>query len=359
MTQDLESPTQVQAEEPPPEGNSGTLEFLLRRMRRNGDFPALSTTISAVSKAAASEMEGVSSLASNILKDFAFTQKLLKLVNTAHYGRFGGTVSTISRAIMVMGFDQIRSLAVTLLLFEHLQNNAQADDLKDEVLSAYFSALIARDLVSKAGVRDAEEAFICAMFSRLGKLLVTFYLYDERLAIEGEMSAGASETAAAIQVLGISYNEAGMGVARSWGFPDKLVASMRPLGESEIRKPNGDTARLCVLSELSTNLTQLIRDVPAAKRHESLKALAARFGNGLGITEQHLEGAVFNTVNEITQDAGILNFRTDKSALIQQARKWSAGTRASPSAGSHAEFAADAALIDDSKQARARSAKPY
>ncbi|MSQ58156.1 MAG: GAF domain-containing protein [Betaproteobacteria bacterium] len=356
MSQNPESHPPIETEEPPREGVSGTMEFLIGRMRRNGDFPALSSTISAVSKAAASEMEGISALAGNILKDFSFTQKLLKLVNTAHFGRFGGTVSTISRAIMVMGFDQIRTLAVTLLLFEHLQNNAQADDLKDEVLSAYFSALIARDLVSKAGVRNSEDAFICAMFSRLGKLLVTFYLYDERLAIERAISAGASEESASIQVLGISYSEAGMGVASSWGFPDKLVASMRPLPESEIRKPAGDTSRLCVLSELSSSLTQLIRDVPLSKRQESVKAMVARFGKGLGITEQHLDGAVLNTVNEIARDAGILNFRTDKSALFDKARKWSVKAKTKSGNDSEAGLPMEAVLLDGSKTTSAPAA---
>ncbi len=347
MAQELESYLQPGGAGPASEGASGTLEFLLRRMRRNSDFPALSTTIGAVSKAVASELEGVSALASNILKDFAFTHKLLKLVNTAHFGQFGGTISTISRAIMVMGFDKIRSIAVTLLLFEHLQNNAQADDLKDEVLTAYFSALIARDLVSKAGVRDAEEAFICAMFSRLGKLLVTFYLYDEHLAIELQTQRGASEATASAQVLGISYDELGIGVARSWNFPEKLVASMHPLGDGEIRKPGGEIERLRVLSELSTCLTRVIRDVPPDKRAASVKGLVERFGNSLGITEQHLKDAVQNTVREITHDAGILNFRTDKSAFFNQARKWSADANSRPDPGNGVDAALEAARVEE------------
>ncbi len=228
------------------------MEFLLRRMRRTGDFPALSTTIGAVSKASASELEGVSGLASSILKDFDFTHKLLKLVNTAHFGRFGGTVSTISRAIMVMGFDRIRSMAVTLLLFEHLQNNTQADDLKDEVLSAYFSALI---------------------------------------------------------------------------------------------------ARLRILSELSTSLTQVIRDVPADKRAASVKVLAERFGKGLGITEQHLEGAVKNTVSEIIHDAGILNFRTDNSPLFNQARKWTTDANSQLEDTHDFEAALESARVEDATAA--------
>lgn len=305
-----------------PEGASGTLEFLLRRMQRKSDFPALSTTISTVNRSTRSDLEAVSSLAGSILKDFAFTHKLLKLVNTAYYGQFGGAISTISRAIMVMGFDRVRSVAITLMLFEHLQNKAQADELKDEVLAAYLSALIARDLVKRAGVRDAEEAFICAMFSRLGRLLVAFYLYDEFLAVKQRVARGESEAQASAQVLGMSFDELGVGVARSWNFPEKLISSMRPVGEAEIRRPTSESDRLRLLSELATRLMAVLREVVPEARPQRLKALTERFGRVLGVSENHLKEALQHAVGEMARDAGILNFKTAQSAFFNQAQRW-------------------------------------
>ena len=73
------------------DASQGTLEFLLRRMRYKSDFPALSTTMSAVNRSTASETERVSALSNAILKDFALTNKLLKLVNSATYSQYGGT----------------------------------------------------------------------------------------------------------------------------------------------------------------------------------------------------------------------------------------------------------------------------
>jgi hypothetical protein len=79
-----------------------------------------------VNKAAASDTEQVAHLSNSILKDFALTNKLLKLVNSAHFGQYRGSISTISRAVIIIGFDNIRNVAVTLMLLEHLQNKAQA-----------------------------------------------------------------------------------------------------------------------------------------------------------------------------------------------------------------------------------------
>ena len=87
------------------EPSQGTLDFLLRRMRYKSDFPALSTTMGAVNRSAASETERVTQLSNSILKDFALTNKLLKLVNSASYSQYGGSISTVSRAVVIMGFD--------------------------------------------------------------------------------------------------------------------------------------------------------------------------------------------------------------------------------------------------------------
>ncbi len=82
----------------------GTLEFLLRRMRHKSDFPALANTISTINRVTDSVGDNASALSNTILKDFALTNKLLRLVNTAYFGQYGGTISTVSRAVAILGF---------------------------------------------------------------------------------------------------------------------------------------------------------------------------------------------------------------------------------------------------------------
>ncbi|TAN83558.1 MAG: serine/threonine protein kinase, partial [Gallionella sp.] len=156
-----------------------TLEFLLRRMRSKKDFPALSNSISEINRIVSSESASSSKLASAILQDFALTNKLLKLVNTASYGQFGGTINTISKAVVILGFESVRNIAMTLILLEFLQNKAQAVQLKDEIIQAIFSSMVAAQLSVGRKIRDAEEVMVCSMFHNLGKILATFYLFDE------------------------------------------------------------------------------------------------------------------------------------------------------------------------------------
>ena len=69
--------------------------------------------------------------------------KLLKLVNSAYFRSAGaGNISTVSRAILVLGFDAVRNLAITVLMFEHLQNTTAKQQLMEEFIQSNFAALM-------------------------------------------------------------------------------------------------------------------------------------------------------------------------------------------------------------------------
>lgn len=287
-------------------------------MRYKSDFPGLSSTIGAINRATATENERVTQLSNSILKDFALTNKLLKLVNSAQFSQFGGTVSTVSRAVVIMGFDSVRAVAITLLLFEHLQNKSQAAQLKDEILATYFSGLVARELAVKAGLRDPEEAFICSMFHRLGRLLTAFYFHDEFQEIQKRTkTAGVNEEQAAAQVLGISYEELGVGVARVWHFPERLSATLRRVNEDKLRRPQNDEQRLRGVAELATSITDAVREAAdPAKRRARLAGLAAKFGDALGTSETQIARASQAAAQALAQDPGLLNFKPASSPLF-------------------------------------------
>ncbi len=205
---------------------SGTLDFLLRRMRHKSDFPALSDSVARIQRIASSENESLARLSSEILKDVALTNKLLRLVNTAHFSSAGGNISTVSRAVAVIGFAGVRNMAMSLVLLEHMQDKAHANQLKEEFLRALMAGMLAGELGLQTGA--GEEAFLGAMFQGLGRLLTEFYFVEEARQVRGLVAAGSlREEAASISVLGLSYEALGLGVAKAWGLPATLQACMR------------------------------------------------------------------------------------------------------------------------------------
>ena len=302
--------------------HNSTLEFLLRRMRSKSDFPALSNIISEINKIVSSESESSSKLARTILQDFALTNKLLKLVNTASYGQFGGTINTISKAVVILGFETVRNIAMTLILLEFLQNKAQGAQLKDEVIQAVFSGIVAAQLSVGRDVRDAEEIMVCSMFHNLGKMLVTFYFFDESQEISRLVEQGDSEENAAIKVLGISLPELGLGVAHNWNFPPRLLAGMRKLSNDKVRPAKNDLDFMTVTVNLAHELCGIAASSTAENKHQSLSKLIQRYESATKITERELSSALDTGLKELTLRSGILGISTSKSSLLVRINKW-------------------------------------
>ncbi|HUY04161.1 MAG TPA: HDOD domain-containing protein [Rhodocyclaceae bacterium] len=308
-------------------GKPSTLEFLLRRMRHKTDFPALSDSVAAINRLTASETESINRLSNAILKDFGLTNKILRLVNSAYYRQAGGgTISTVSRAAVVLGFDAIRNIAITVLLFEHLQNKGNAGQLKEAFLRANFSGLLARDMSAKTMPRESEEAFICSLFHGLGRLLAQYYFPEEMEEILKVMQQKqCSDEAAAVKVLGIGFEDLGIGIARNWGFPRAIVASMRRLPEAPVRKPDTREATLHVMTGFANELCDAIAGAPTEDRNTVMKKIGERYSASLQFSDQQLQETLEKSLGELTQVAAILRVNLKQSPFVRQIKSWLEG----------------------------------
>jgi eukaryotic-like serine/threonine-protein kinase len=301
---------------------SGAIEFLLYRMRHKSGFPALSGTISAINRVTAGQQQSVQALSEVLLKDFALTNKLLRMVNSTGYGHFGGTISTISRAVLILGFDAVRDMAITLVLFDHLHNQGQASKLRDEVIHSLFTGIVARGLARNAGVRDTEEGFICGVFRSLGRLLAGFYLYDESLEISRRMQhSQLGEEAASKAVLGASYSEIGGAVARSWNLPPGIIAAMRPLENELPARPANAQERMRLVAALAEAVSDAACAGSPAQRDRLLAAIARRFGAAIAVEEKNLVATANEAVRELLDDAAHLLGDSRKSRFCEGLRQ--------------------------------------
>jgi serine/threonine protein kinase len=301
-----------------------TLEFLLRRMRSKSDFPALSNIITEINKIVASESDSANKLARAILQDFALTNKLLRLVNTVSYGQFGGNISTISKAVVIMGFETVRNIAMSLIMLEFMQNKTLAHQIKDEVVGAFFSGVLAAELSAGRDIRDAEELVICAMFQNLGRMLVTYYFNDESQEVARLVEQGKTEEQAAIQVLGLTYNQIGIGVAKSWNFPKRLLDGMERLPEGEpVKKPKNETEQMRATVNMANDLCVIAAGSAQGEKSQALNRLRLRYQAALDVPEHKLNAALESGLQELTRRAMTLEINTARSPLVKKVREWS------------------------------------
>lgn len=281
-----------------PSGSNGTLEFLLRRMRHKSDFPSMSDSVTRIQRVANSENESLASLSTEILKDVALTNKLLRLVNTANYSHAGGgSISTVSRAVALVGFAGIRNMALSLVLLEHMHDKGHANLLKEEFLRSLMAGSLAQELC--AGTRDGEEGFLGAMFQSLGRLLTEFYFPEEARQVRQLVGASDSrdaggavdEAAASVTVLGLSYEELGIGVAKAWGLPEGLQRCMRkPTGDPPSKLPEkADRLRWVALA--SNEVTDALLQAEPGRASAAVARIADRYAKVLGVSARDLQAA--------------------------------------------------------------------
>ncbi len=324
----------------------GTVEFLLRRMQHSADFPVLSESIRTLNRLADSGDQDVSRLASVIIRDFALTSKILKVVNSAYYSRFSGKIGSVSRAIVVLGIDTIRSLATSLIFFEHLQDRDQASRLKDEISGAIFAATLSRQVAADAGITEGEEAFLCGMLHSLGRLLVTYYLPEE--CAEIARLTGRESVApvpAEKQVLGMTLEQMGVAVARAWNFPPEVTRGMvrvDPAAPGDLQNPD---LKMRLIAGFANETAQLIgggTDDVAAAQQQLLK----RYRMGLAISDPAFERILGETRREFLELSGSLFSQRRQGRFLHNLLRQVDGEEAAPAATSLPPDISDSLVLD-------------
>ena len=290
-----------------------TLDYLLRRMRFKSDFPALATSITRIQALSGSESESLHTLCDEILKDVALTQKLLRVVNTTHYRRAStDPISTVSRAVSLIGLAGVRNLALSLMLLEHMEDKVHAQQLKVEFLRTVMAGTLASELSHQS--RDAEEAFLGALFRNLGRLLVAFYLPEDAeqiralTTVSDEQPEPLSDAQASVKVLGVSHEQLAGHIGQSWGLPDGLLACMRsPEGRVPTRSLAARPERLWWLASMANEVAQTMLDTEPVKLGDALTKLARTYATSLDLTSDDVSQAAARARKRLTELTQALN----------------------------------------------------
>jgi HD-like signal output (HDOD) protein len=312
------------------------LEKVLRRIRRTKDFPTISKYLIEINQKLSdhSIQTSASELANIILKDYALTNKLLKLVNSAFYGFVAGKVTTVTRAVVLLGYDNVRMAAISLVLFEHFKNNSAIKDLKDATIRSFWCGLLAKEIAKMQYLIDPEEAFICALLNQLGKLLIIYHMPEEFREIKCQAAhQGAKETKIVKQVLGVSYKELGIAVAKQWNFPERIFKTMASFSADELERKGKHIDPLSALSNFSNALGRIISEVRWDRRDAALENLLARYGNYVTISMKQLKAVMAASFDSLLMHADALQFSLDESDFLLRLSGGNSVDKKNPSHG--------------------------
>ncbi len=299
--------------------NHSTVDFLLRRMQRTGDFPTISSTLSDINRLTGDGPDAnAEKLANVILRDFSLTSKLLKLVNSSFYGARATEITNISDAVVLLGVDQVRMTANSLTFFGAMKGDSAI--LKDSMTKSFLAGLISRHLAKRGNLRGAEEAFICGMCQNLGENLVIFYFPDEFDAItELQQDKQMEKGAAARGVLGVDYADLGAAVANTWNLPQSIIESIRGVPPGPIALPEGEDEQLRNLAVFANTLCEL---VVSADGDASLDALLERFAPSVELEAEYVAKLIGAAFEKLRQYAPIFEINVASSNYCKAVKAW-------------------------------------
>lgn len=305
---------------PKKESGENVMDPMLKRIRQSDEFPSISKYIVEINRKLAgnSETSDASELANLILNDYALTNKLLKLVNSAFYGFAAGKVTTVTRAVVLLGYEHTRLATISLALFEHFKSKANALDLKEAVVSSFWSGMLARDIAQLDDGVDPEEAYVCAMMGQLGKLVMIYYLPDDYRNVCNRIAEfGESESRAVKAACGITYEELAVAVAKLWNFPPQICESLRTLSKEELLNKKNPPAKLQALSNFTKELSSMIQKAGLKDGRMPYRSLLDRYHFTIKISKRQLKGLVKDSMDKVQQHARALNFDIENSSFLK------------------------------------------
>lgn len=170
----------------------------------------------------------IEDIAQSIICDPALSSKILKTVNSSFYGQ-ANTISSIQQAVMVLGLNSVKTLALGFSLVGNLTGSGdQGVDLMQLWRRSLFGATATKRICELTNVVQMEEMFLASLLQDVGVLAMSQvlgqgYASVYTLSEDDHRQLARHEKAA----FGCDHTEVGEAMANNWGLPPLLVAPIR------------------------------------------------------------------------------------------------------------------------------------
>ena len=188
-------------------------------------LPDVYVRVRAVLDDATSSHEDV---AAAIATDPALSARLLRIANSAFYGR-PGSIATVSRAVGLLGTQQVHDLVLATTVIQAFGDLANGAGSPHEFwINSLRTACAAKLLAEHCHILDSERLFVAGLLAQVGLLLLYRALPEQMARLGSASDQGIGDVAARQRAqLGFDYAELGAELFDTWQLPQALVAPIR------------------------------------------------------------------------------------------------------------------------------------
>ena len=201
------------------------MQSVLDRIRSTVELPTIPTTLVRIMEVVESETSTAEDLAQVVSKDHALAAKILRVANSALYA-MPRKVEDINRAVTLMGFYQVRDVALSMSVFDSLWTPTPSGARFDRArfwqhcfIVAYATREIARRCGELTGL-----AFTAGLLHDVGKVVVDLKIPKLWLRIvDNVIESGKGFREVEQSMLGTSHDEIGAMLLDIWQLPSDLI----------------------------------------------------------------------------------------------------------------------------------------
>jgi len=224
-----------------PPAKKASVEEWTRRITEE-EMPIFGHTVQQVITVAEDDEAPSVDLARVVLQDASMTARVLKLANSIFYNPRNQNISTVSRAVVILGFNTVRNMCLSIALVESLVHGPAHERLTRELARSIHAAVQARSIAVAREDDSPEEVFIATLLYRLGDL--AFWCFSGELGKQLDAllrQPGYTADEAQQEVLGFRLPQLTASLVKQWQVNELLNEMLqRP-------KSAGDRGRSIVL----------------------------------------------------------------------------------------------------------------
>ena len=212
---------------------TGTAAQFQERVRRLVEkvqgLPTLPSMLTNINQMVLNPRTSAKEVAQVISSDPALTSKVLRVVNSSFYG-FPNRITTITHAIVILGFNTIKSIVLSSTIFDVFRGSAAPTefDRPEFWKHSIGCGAAAKVLGRRIQYPMLEELFIAGLLHDVGKIVLDQFLpekFAECLALARSRDVLLLE--AETRVLGVSHADVGAWLFEKWNLSKGLVETTR------------------------------------------------------------------------------------------------------------------------------------
>lgn len=193
------------------------------------NLPTLPTILTQILSAAADPDSSAVDLGKHIASDQSLSAALLRLVNSASYGHYR-KVKDITTAIVMLGFFEVRNLALSATCFRHfgISSRSASDYDRTQLWRHSVASAMAAERLAKRLHLDGGSAFVAGLLHDIGKVVLDL-LYPEEFqrAYQTARMEQKFIRDVEIELFDMDHAIAGELLAEHWNLPQAIVESIR------------------------------------------------------------------------------------------------------------------------------------